>query len=285
MGFYLRPRTIEEAVAALATSGPTVLAGGTDFYPSRVGRALDDDVLDITAIDSLRAIREADDHWRIGATATWRDVIEAELPPLFDGLRLAAREVGGAQIQNTGTVAGNLCNASPAADGVPTLMALDAQVELLSARGTRTLPLAAFVLGNRRTAVRPDELVSAILVPRRSPRAIGHFLKLGARRYLVISIVMAAGMVDVDDNGRITAASIAIGSCSEVAQRLPALEEALVGKPGDSAFDQAVDPGHFAALRPIDDVRGSADYRLAAAETLTRRLLRDLAARVAGARP
>src|SRR5262249_17852975 len=107
MGLYLRPHTIDEAIMALASSGLTVLAGGTDFYPLRVGRPLDDDVLDITAIDSLRAIREADGHWRLGATATWRDVIEAALPPLFDALKLAAREVGGAQIQNTGTVAGN----------------------------------------------------------------------------------------------------------------------------------------------------------------------------------
>ncbi len=285
MGLYLRPRTIEEAVTALAATGGTVLAGGTDFYPLRVGRALDDDVLDITAIDSLRAVRETDDHWRIGATATWRDVVEAALPPLFDGLKLAAREVGGAQIQNTGTVAGNLCNASPAADGVPALMALDARVELVSARGARTLPLAAFVLGNRRTAVRADELVSAILVPRRSPRAVGHFLKLGARRYLVISIVMAAGMIDVDDDGRIVDAAVAIGACSEVAQRLPALEQALVGRHGDSALHEVVDPGQFSALRPIDDMRGSAEYRLEAAGTLTRRLLRDLAVKSTGARP
>src|SRR5215813_11955281 len=137
MGLYLRPRTIEEAVAALAAGGPTVLAGGTDFYPARVGRALDDDVLDITAIAALRGIREVDEHWRIGATTTWRDVIAAERPALFDGLKLAAREVGGAQIQNTGTVAGNLCNASPAADGIPPLLSLDATVELSSRSGIR----------------------------------------------------------------------------------------------------------------------------------------------------
>jgi CO/xanthine dehydrogenase FAD-binding subunit len=284
MGLYLRPRTIEEALAALAAGGPTVLAGGTDFYPLRVGRALDDDVLDITAIDSLRAIGDADGHWRIGATATWRDLIEAELPPLFDGLKLAAREVGGAQIQNTGTVAGNLCNASPAADGVPALLALEAEVELRSLRGMRILPLADFVLGSRRTAASADELVSAIRVPARSPRAVGHFLKLGARRYLVISIVMAAGVIDVGDDGRIAAAHVAIGACSEVAQRLPALEQALVGRRYDGGLDQAVEARHFSTLQPIDDVRGSAYYRLVAAEALARRLLRELAGKSVGAR-
>lgn len=279
MGIYLRPRTIEEALAALAADGPVVLAGGTDFYPARVGRALDEGVIDITAIESLRRIAEAEDHWRIGATATWRDIADARLPGMFDGLKLAAREVGGAQIQNTGTIAGNLCHASPAADGVPALLALDARIELRSATATRTLRLSDFVLGNRRTARRGDELVSAILVPRRSTRATGHFLKLGARRYLVISIVMAAGMVDVDGEGRIVTAGVAVGACSEVAQRLPALERALLGQRLEVGLDGLVDAAHVAPLQPLDDVRASADYRLDAALTLTRRLLRDLAAK------
>lgn len=284
MGLYLRPRTIDEAVAALAAGAPTVLAGGTDFYPLRVGRALDDDVLDITAIDALRAIGETADHWRLGATATWREIAAAPLPALFDGLKAAAREVGGAQIQNAATLAGNLCNASPAADGVPALLALDARVEVRSAAGVRTVPLDAFVLGNRRTALRAGELVSAILVPRRSPRAVSDFLKLGARRYLVISIAMAAGMIDLDDQGRIAAAAVAIGACSEVAQRLPVLEQALLGRRPDAALAHLVDPSQFRSLQPLDDVRGSADYRLAAAQTLTRRLLATLGGRLA-ARP
>jgi len=282
MGLYLRPRTIEEAVAALAARGLAVLAGGTDFYPLRVGRALDDDVLDVTAIDDLRGVTTMDDHWRIGAATTWRDIIDADLPPLFDGLKLAAREVGGAQIQNTGTLAGNLCNASPAADGVPVLLALDADVVLQSAGASRTVPLADFIRGNRRTALRADEIMTAIRVPRRTGRSASHFLKLGARRYLVISIAMAAGTIDVDARGRIAAARIAIGACSEVAQRLPALEQALTGAPADGALVQQVSPSHFAPLAPVDDVRGSADYRLEAAATLTRRLLAALAAKISG---
>ena len=114
MGVYLRPENLDQALDALSGGGLAIVAGGTDFYPARVGRPLDDDVLDISAIAGLRAIEERDDDWRIGALATWSEVIAADLPPCFDGLKLAAREVGGVQIQNAGTVAGNLCNASPA---------------------------------------------------------------------------------------------------------------------------------------------------------------------------
>lgn len=278
MGTYRRAHTIEDALAALAAGGPTVLAGGTDFYPVRVGHALDDDVVDITGIESLRGIVESDDHWRIGAITTWREVAEARLPAMFDGLKRAARDVGGMQVQNAGTIAGNLCHASPAADGVPALLSLDARVELRSTTARRVLPLADFVLGSRRTARRADELVSAILVPRRSPRAAGHFLKLGARRYLVISIVMVAGMVDLDDDGRIAAAGIAVGACSEVAQRLTGLEAALLGQRLAAGLDALVIPDRLAPLRPRDDVRASANYRSEAALSLSRRLLRDLAA-------
>ena len=133
MGVYLRPRRLEEALSALARPPATVLAGGTDFYPARVGRAIDEDVLDIGGIDVLRGITAGPAGWRLGATTTWSELLEADLPPLFDGLKQAAREVGGRQIQNAGTLAGNLCNASPAADGVPGLLALDAEVELAAA--------------------------------------------------------------------------------------------------------------------------------------------------------
>src|SRR5690606_1490518 len=182
----------------------TVLAGGTDFYPARVGRPLDEDVLDISAIQALRGIEVHADHVRIGATTTWTDLIEAELPPWFQCLKLAAREVGGWQVQNAGTIAGNLCNASPAADGVPALLALDARVEPRSAREEQavTIPLAEFIRGNRRTARRPDQLVTAVLVPMPRHAARSDFLKLGARRYLVISIVMVAGVLELSE-GRV----------------------------------------------------------------------------------
>src|SRR5882672_6711202 len=149
MGAYLRPRRLEEALTALARPH-VVLAGGTDFYPARVGRAIGEDILDIGAIAALRGITADGSGWRLGATTTWSELLEADLPPLFDGLKQAAREVGGAQIQNAGTLAGNLCNASPAADGVPPLLALDAAVVLAGADGERVLPLDRFILGPRK---------------------------------------------------------------------------------------------------------------------------------------
>src|SRR5690349_12337062 len=197
MGAYLRPRDAGEAVGALASGGPSgrpwvVVAGATDHYPARVGRVADEDVLDISALHELRGVQEIDGGWWIGALTTWTDLIESALPPEFDALRQAARTIGGQQIQNRGTIAGNVCNASPAADGMPNMLALDAEVELRSSAGLRTMPVAGFVTGNRRTERRPDELVFGFGVA--SPgseapkRTRSTFLKLGSRAYMVISI-------------------------------------------------------------------------------------------------
>jgi len=275
MADYLRPTSLNEALQALARPW-TVLAGGTDFYPARVGRAIDDNVLDITAIAALRGIVAGPDGWRLGAITTWSELIEAELPPLFDGLKQAAREVGARQIQNVGTLAGNLCNASPAADGVPPLLALDAEVELAGRAGIRRLPVAAFITGNRRTVLAPGELLVALHVPKPGRLARSAFLKLGARRYLVISIAMAAATLEIEAD-RIVSARIAVGACSAVAQRLPALEAALAGAPLDRRLADRVEAAQLAPLSPIDDVRGSAGYRSDAVVTLLRRLLRGLA--------
>ncbi|MGO8915691.1 MAG: FAD binding domain-containing protein [Stellaceae bacterium] len=276
MGLYLRPTDLAEALAALAESPMTVLAGGTDFYPARVGRPVADDILDVTALAPLRGIADAGDHLRIGATTRWSEIAAAELPGWFAGLKLAAREVGGVQIQNAGTIAGNLCNASPAADGVPPLLALDAAVELAARSGRRVLPLADFITGNRRTARAPDELMTAVLVPKPRHPARAGFAKLGARKYLVISIVMAAAVLEIAD-GSIAAARIAIGACSPVAQRLRDLEAALSGRRCAPGLGRAVESEHLAALAPIDDVRGTAAYRRDAARTVIARLLDELA--------
>ena len=211
MSSYLRPTNLEDALHHLASVPATVIAGGTDFYPARVGRPVDEAILDISAIEELRGISTTSRHWRIGATTTWRDLLDAELPGCFDGLRAAARQVGGQQVQNVATVAGNLCNASPAADGVPPLLSLDAVVEIHGANGVRLLPLADFVLGNRRTALEGSDLLTAVLVPKAWEGARGGFLKLGARSSLVISIVMVAGTLTVDTHGSVERAALAIG--------------------------------------------------------------------------
>jgi CO/xanthine dehydrogenase FAD-binding subunit len=278
---YLRPLAIDDALAALASGPRTVLAGATDYYPARVGQPCDEDLLDITGLAALRGIEERADHWRIGALASWSALAAARLPPWLDGLKLAAREVGGRQIQNAGTIGGNLCNASPAADGVPPLLALGATVELSARTGREVLPLDDFILGNRRTARRPDQLLTAVLVPKaRTARAAGHFLKLGARRYLVISIVMVAVALEVADDGRVAAAGLAVGACSPVARRLPEAERALCGQPCDRHLADALQPQHLAGLAPIDDLRASAAYRADVALTLARRAVSELALRL-----
>ena len=280
MGVYIRPNTLSQALDALAERPYTPLAGGTDIYPAQANlaawnRAPDLDVLDISALPDLQGIEETAEAWRLGALTTWTAAIESGLPVWFDGLRKAGRTVGGRQIQNRGTLAGNLCNASPAADGVPPLLALDCEVELASTAGRRRLPLSDFILGNRSTARRPDELLIELWIPKPRQAARSTFLKLGARSYLVISIAMVAATLEVHD-GRVTAARLAVGSCSAAAQRLPDLEAALQDKPCDAALATAVEADHLRGLTPIDDVRGSADYRRDAALTLVRRALLNL---------
>ncbi|CDX27061.1 Molybdopterin dehydrogenase FAD-binding protein [Mesorhizobium sp. ORS 3324] len=267
---YAKPTTVDEALALLGEERWRILAGGTDFYPAQGAKPFRDNILDINGLAELRGIAEADEHWRIGARATWTDVVRHPLPSAFDALKAAAREVGSIQIQNVGTVAGNLCNASPAADGVPALLVLDADVEARSANTTRHVPLADFILGNRRTALQPGEMVTAIRVPKRSAAGTSAFVKLGARRYLVISIAMAAARLVVQ-NGVVAEAAIAVGACSAVARRLAGVEAALRGGPVTAALAELVLSAPISELSPIADVRGSAEYREAAAREIVAR--------------
>jgi len=269
---YFRPKTLNEAVLHLATPGIQVLSGGTDFYPALGDSVAQGPLLDVSNLHELRGISEQHDYVRIGGLTTWSDIVRANLPRCFDALKGAAREIGSVQIQNRGTVAGNLCNASPAADGVPPLLALDAEVELTSQAGTRRMPVSEFIVGNRKTRRRPDELLTAIWVPRALDPAASCFLKLGARRYLVISISMVAAVVLVE-RGRVSAARVAVGSCSAVARRLTDLERDLIGAVAKLGLGASVTPAHVAVLSPIDDVRATAEYRLDASLTLTRRAL------------
>jgi CO/xanthine dehydrogenase FAD-binding subunit len=280
MSSYYRPSQLEDALGALHERSLTILAGGTDFYPSRVGVPLDDHVLDITRIDQLRAIEEPEAGTRIGALVTWTDVLRKALPPWFDGLRQCAREVGAVQTQNAGTVVGNLCNASPAADGTPCLMTLDARVELTAADGRRTVPVADFVTGVRRTALRENEMVTGILIPKPANEAAAGFAKLGNRRYMVISIAATAAVLEKAADGTVAAARIAVGACSPVALRLGGLEARLVGKPVSRSLGEAVVADDLHGLAPIDDLRGSAEYRLDAALTLVRRMVSETGARL-----
>jgi CO/xanthine dehydrogenase FAD-binding subunit len=270
---YFRPESLGSAVEFLAEHGGVVMAGGTDLFPAHVGKLLPQSILDVTRVPELRRIAIATDHIRFGGAVRWSEIMRCKLPPAFDGLKAAAREVGSAQIQNRGTIAGNLCNASPAADGIPPLLALDADVELASRRGIRTMKLEDFLTGYRSTAKAPDEILSAVIVRGDWTRAHSAFLKLGARRYLVISIVMAAALIEISRNGVIETVRLALGAASPVALRLRALEDALRGRPVKALPLFEVTQSHLVPLSPIDDVRATASYRLAAAGELAKRTL------------
>lgn len=281
---YERPSHLSGALDLLAGGGDSwsLLAGATDVYPVLTHEAAwsaprPRQILDLTGVEELAGIAETDSTVRIGALVCWSDIASAELPSYFDCLKQAAVEVGGVQIQNRGTVVGNLCNASPAADGVPALLALDASVELISREGSRTLPLAEFVLGNRRTARRPEEIVSSVVVPKRSADARSRFLKLGSRRYLVISIASVAAVVRSDDARKISEVAIAVGACSEVPVRVASLEADLVGLELGAEAHECLENHSFDELSPIDDVRATGDYRQRAAKLLAARALDALA--------
>ena len=257
---YSQPSLLSDALRMLEQADTSVVAGGTDFYPALENGGQPGAILDVTRIAGFGEVTRRDDYIRIGAAVTWSDLLKLDLPPAFDALKQAAREVGSLQIQNAGTIAGNICNASPAADGVPPLLALDARVEVSSAqRGARVLSLDQFILGVRQTALHNDELVTAVLIPKPPRNMLSGFEKLGSRKYLVISIVMTAANIVLDEAGRVAQARIAVGSCSTVAQRLFALERELIGQ-NPERFK--VTDEHLAPLAPIDDVRGTAIYRL-----------------------
>ena len=269
---YARPDTLTQAVA-LRAQGLRILAGGTDLYPG-AGDQLSGDVLDLTALPALRGITDSADGLRIGACTTWSDIAEAALPPALTALQQAAPQVGGRQVQNAGTIGGNLCNASPAADGVPPLLALDAGVELAGADGARSLPLGEFLLGPRRTALQPGEILTAILIPASALTGRSAFVKLGARAHLVISIAMVAARI-VLEQGRIAHAALAVGACSPVARRIPLSLTGLTPAEAETHITPAALAAH---LSPIDDIRATAAYRLEAAAELLRRAVREAAA-------
>ncbi len=282
MGYY-RPLNLSRSLALLANHDLIIVAGATDLYPALANRNAwgdwrQDSRLDISGLGELRGITDGGNHYRLGALTTWSDLVVAPLPGYFDVLREIAVSVGGKQIQNRATIAGNICNASPAADGIPGLLCLDAEVELCSQSSKRTMPLEKFIQGNRETAIRADELVTALLIPKLGQTASSGFEKLGSRRYLVISTVMVAGVLDVDQSGYVRDVRIAIGACSPVAQRMRQLENVLMGEKCSTGLVETVTMDYLKTLSPIDDVRADADFRYQSALELSRRLLARLMA-------
>ena len=268
---YYRPENLNDGLVALSENSWTLLAGGTDFYPARVGKHINEKVMDLTGIRELRSIRETDDQIYIGALTTWTDIVNSNLPAAFEGLIKASKTIGGVQTQNAGTICGNICNASPAADSVPNLMALETKVQLMSVKETRIIPLEEFILGNRKTARKRDEFVTGLIIPHPGKDARGNFEKLGSRAFLVISIAMVGVVAKLNESGEIANLNVAVGACSAVSQRLYLLEKEAKGQ---KLKDLEIKPLHFENLEPIDDIRGTAAYRNAVISELVMRAVK-----------
>jgi CO/xanthine dehydrogenase FAD-binding subunit len=276
-------RTLEEALAALegATPETRLLAGGTDLVVEMgTGRTAPDRVVDVWRVDALRGIGDERGGLLLGALTTCTDLLRSELARArADVLVAAAGECGAVQIQNRATLGGNLGTASPAADLVPALMALEARVRLLSAEGVRELPVADAVTGYRATVRRPDELIESFFIPPRPPGERRAFRKVGTRAAQSISKVVVAVALELDAGGeRVAAVRGAAGAVAPRTVLLPALGRELVGeRPDLASIARAAHAAATEDVAPIDDVRSTVAYRRLVLRNVLRTLLASLA--------
>jgi CO/xanthine dehydrogenase FAD-binding subunit len=279
----LRPTSLADACAALAAHpGAIPIAGGTDLMVEvNAGRRLPDTVVSLAAVSDLRGWDELADgtgrFLRIGAGTTYTELMDARIAALVPALSQASRTVGSPQIRNAGTIGGNLATGSPAGDTLPVLAALDATVELVSAGGTRTLPVTDFVTGPKRTALSPSELIAAVTVPvLRGPQ---EFLKVGTRSAMVISVVSLAAVADLDRKGvRLSAGAASARparatAAEDLARQRCDWEGLAAGEPSPPDPDDLALIGELVrqAVAPIDDHRSTADYRRHAVGVLAAR--------------
>jgi carbon-monoxide dehydrogenase medium subunit len=276
---YYTPTALEEALGLLAQYGgdARLIAGGTDILIELERKIRTPSVLiDITRIAELDRIRLESGTLHLGPLVTHNQVVGSELMvERAYPLARACWEVGAPQIRNRGTIAGNLITASPANDTITPLWALGASITLRSYRGERTLPFEQFFLGVRRTALAPDEMLTDISFPAMQPNEHGVFVKLALRRTQAIAIVNTATLLGFEGN-RIGKARITLGSVAPTIVRALDAENFLVGKTlGDASINAAGELA-TAAARPIDDVRGTAEYRSEMIRVTTIRALRML---------
>ena len=271
---YFQPEKLEQALNFVNEKKFVIAAGCTDLLAATENRSLSGNILDITKISCLNGFSLDKNYRRIGATTTWSEIVNSNLPECYEMLKACGKEIGSIQIQNSGTIGGNLCNASPAADSVPCLLSLDANVELRSINKKRIIPLSKFIKGSRKTNLKKNELLTSILIPRKKEKGISTFLKIGARKYLIISITMAACRMEINQK-IIKSASISIGSCSEVAKRITSVEKLLIGKHVDKYDLEKIDFKTIHELTPISDIRSDKKYREHATQVLIRQIVED----------
>ena len=280
---YAAPRTLDEAVELLkATNGSTrVLAGGTDLLVQmRTGRVHPELIVDVKRIPELTRITVGDDGLRLGAAVSGAEISEhRELVRNWPGLAEAADLIGSSQIQGRASVGGNLCNASPAADTVPALVALGAVCRIAGPAGERTVPAEEFATGPGQNVLGAGELLVELQIALPAARSSDAYLRFIPRTEMDIAVVGAAVSLTLDGDGRCTAARVALGAVAPTVVVVPDAAAALVGSTlDDDALAQAAEAAS-AACNPIDDKRGTVTFRRRVAGVLVKRAARNAATR------
>lgn len=285
MTVYLRPRSVEEALKARADH-PTwrVLAGGTDALVAAARQPEPPGILDLFGLADLSTLTEpTPEVLRFGAAVTYAQVLgDPRVQTRLPLLHACAREVGALQIQNRGTLGGNLVTASPVGDTLPVWLALDATVEVGSVSGRRRLKIEQFITGYRQTALHPEELVLAVEVPLPLPEVTQFWRKVGTRRAQAISKVMVAAVGARGPGGTLAWARVAIGAVADRPLRLRQTEQVLTRAAFDEGLKVRIRSAVADDIAPIDDVRSTAAYRGRVAANLVVQFARELGGEVGG---
>ena len=272
---YEAPESLEGAVALLAGAKgeARVLAGGTDLLVQMRADVVDPDlIVDIKRIPETRAVTEEKGGWRIGAAVTGAELKEhVRLKKVWPGVVEAANLIGSTQVQGRATLGGNLCNGSPAADSVPALIAAGALATLAGPKGRRDLPVEDVMLGPRRLALEKGEIVVSFLLPPRPPRSSDAYLRFIPRTEMDIAVVGAGVNLTVDGSGIVTAARVSLGAVAPRVLLVPEAAQAIIGSRLDKPAQERLEAAARAACRPIDDKRGTTEFRIDVAAVLTRR--------------
>ena len=272
---YEAPDSVEGAVALLtgATGDARVLAGGTDLLVQMRADVLDPElIVDIKKIRETRTVTEEKGGWRIGAAVTGAELKEhTQLKKAWPGVVEAANLIGSTQVQGRATLGGNLCNGSPAADSVPALIAAGAVATLAGPKGRRDLPVEDVMLGPRKLALQKGEIVVSFLLPPKPPRSSDAYLRFIPRTEMDIAVVGAGVSLTVDGSGIVTAARVGLGAVAARVLLVTEAAQAIIGSRLDEAAQRRLEAAARAVCRPIDDKRGTVDFRVDVAAVLTRR--------------
>lgn len=272
---YTAPATVEEAIRALAgASGVAkVLSGGTDLLVQlRSGRAKPDLIVDTKKIPGMSGIREQDGGFVIGAATPGAVIGESEaLKRAWPGIVEAANLIGSTQVQGRASLAGNLCNASPAADSVPALIAARATCVVVGSKGRREVPVESIVTGPGKTSLARDEFITEFHLPKRAPRSADAYLRFIPRTEMDIAVVGAGVNVTLDAGGVCTDARVVLGAVAPTAVLVPEAAAALIGRKLDETALARLDQAARGACKPIDDKRGTIKYRTKVAGVMARR--------------